>query len=111
MNADELRAVQAPLKERYRQQPAAALITLKAEGHMSEGVTCKIETGKALVAAGLHPATAEAAAWSGWYCADAACGVAYIDGVSVSTIGLFSTGGRLFTASPPVQAICCLKPW
>ena len=57
MNADQLRAVQAPLKERYRQQPEAALITLKAEGHIGEGVTCKIETGKALVAAGLHPAT------------------------------------------------------
>jgi uncharacterized OsmC-like protein len=57
MNADELRAVQTPLKERYRQQPEAALITLKAHGRLGEGVTCNVETGKALVAAGLHPAT------------------------------------------------------
>lgn len=57
MNTDELRAVQAPLKERYRQTPDAALITLKAEGRLGEGVTCNIETGQALVKAGLHPAT------------------------------------------------------
>lgn len=57
MKADELRTVQAPLKDRYRETPHAALITLKAKGRLGEGVTCKIETGKALVAAGLHPAT------------------------------------------------------
>lgn len=57
MKAQDLRAVQAPLKERYREQPAAALITLRAQGRLGEGVTCRIETGKALVAAGLHPAT------------------------------------------------------
>ena len=57
MNADELRSVQAPLKERYRAMPEAALITLRAQGRIVEGVSCKIETGKALVAAGLHPAT------------------------------------------------------
>lgn len=57
MKADELRATQAPLKSRYREDPRAALITLKASGRLGEGVTCKIETGKALVAAGLHPAT------------------------------------------------------
>ena len=57
MNADELRAAQAPFKERYREQPAAALITLRAEGRIGEGITCKVETGKALVEAGLHPAT------------------------------------------------------
>ncbi|HJW40580.1 MAG TPA: OsmC family protein [Rhizomicrobium sp.] len=57
MNANDLRAVQAPLKERYRQDPAAAMVTLRARGRLGEGVTCKIETGKALVAAGLHPAT------------------------------------------------------
>src|SRR5207249_7499895 len=48
---------QAPVKERYRQQPEAAQITLRAEGRLREGVTCKIETGKAPVTAGLHPAT------------------------------------------------------
>jgi len=57
MNADELKALQAPIKERYREAPQAALITLKAEGRLGEGVTCKVDTGKALVQAGLHPAT------------------------------------------------------
>lgn len=57
MNAQELRAMQTPLKDHYREIPAAALITLRAKGKLGEGVTCKIETGKALVAAGLHPAT------------------------------------------------------
>ena len=57
MKTEELRAVQAPLKERYRGEPEAALITLRAQGRLGDGVTCRIETGKALVAAGLHPAT------------------------------------------------------
>ena len=57
MNAEELRSLQAPLKELYRQQPETALVTLWAEGRLGEGVTCKIETGKAPVEAGLHPAT------------------------------------------------------
>ena len=57
MKAEELKASQAPLKELYRATPDAALITLRAQGRLGEGVTCKIETGKALVAAGLHPAT------------------------------------------------------
>src|SRR6266513_3324093 len=57
MNAEELRSLQAPLKERYRQQPQSALVTLRAEGRLGNGVTCKIETGKAPVEAGLHPAT------------------------------------------------------
>ncbi len=57
MNADDLRAVQAPLKDRYRTMPEAARITLRAQGRLGEGVSCRIETGKALVVAGLHPAT------------------------------------------------------
>ncbi len=57
MKADELRSLQAPLKDRYREQPETALITLKAHGRIGEGITCKVETGHALVAAGLHPAT------------------------------------------------------
>jgi uncharacterized OsmC-like protein len=57
MNADELKAVQAPLKEQYRIDPESALITLRATGRATEGVTCKVETGRALVEAGLHPAT------------------------------------------------------
>ena len=57
MNADDLKAMQAPIKERYREAPDTALITLKAEGEVGEGVTCSIQTAKALVEAGLHPAT------------------------------------------------------
>jgi uncharacterized OsmC-like protein len=57
MDADELRSLQAPLKERYREDPGAALITLKARGRLGEGVTCRVDTGKTLVDAGLHPAT------------------------------------------------------
>jgi uncharacterized OsmC-like protein len=57
MNRDELRSLQAPLKSRYRDDPAAATITLKAEGRLGEGVSCSVETGRALVEAGLHPGT------------------------------------------------------
>jgi len=57
MKAEELRNLQAPLKERYKERPEVALITLNAKGRLGEGVTCSVETGKALVAAGLHPAT------------------------------------------------------
>jgi uncharacterized OsmC-like protein len=57
MQADELRAVQAPIKERYRESPEAAMVTLRARGRLGEGVSCNVETGKALVQAGLHPAT------------------------------------------------------
>ena len=58
MDARELRAIQTPLKERYRADPAAALITLRALGRLGEEhVACRVETGQALVEAGLHPAT------------------------------------------------------
>src|SRR5437762_429933 len=57
MDKDELGALQAPLKERYRAEPDAGLLTLRAEGRIGEGITCSIQTGKALVEAGLHPAT------------------------------------------------------
>ena len=57
MNAQELRAVQEPLKERYREEPALALITLKANGSIGAGLTCSVETGRALLEAGLHPST------------------------------------------------------
>lgn len=56
MNADDLRSRQAPIKARYRDDPDAALITLRAEGRLGEGVTCRIDTGRALVTAGIHPA-------------------------------------------------------
>ena len=57
MNSDELKAMQAPIKERYRVQPEAAAVTLSAEGRLGEGLSCSVQTGRALVAAGLHPAT------------------------------------------------------
>lgn len=58
MDATELRAMQAPIKDRYRQDPAAATVTLRASGALDgEGLTCKVETGRALAVAGLHPAT------------------------------------------------------
>lgn len=57
MKADDLRALQAPLKEKYKQDPSAAIVTLRADGHLGENVTCSVESGRALVEAGLHPAT------------------------------------------------------
>ena len=57
MNADELKAVQGPLKERYKTDPDSALITLRAKGRATDGIACTVETGRALVEAGLHPAT------------------------------------------------------
>jgi uncharacterized OsmC-like protein len=58
MDATALRELQAPLKAKYREDAAAALITLRAQGELaSEGIACKLETGRALVEAGLHPAT------------------------------------------------------
>ena len=58
MDADQLRALQAPLKERYKGDPDAAMITLRAHGDLDgSGIACKIDTGRALVEAGLHPAT------------------------------------------------------
>ena len=57
MDSDELKALQAPLKSRYREAPGDALVTLKAEGRIGEGITCSVATAKALVEAGLHPAT------------------------------------------------------
>ncbi len=57
MNAEDLRAIQAPLKEHYRAAPDAALVTLRSRGSIGDGVSCKVETGQALIVAGLHPAT------------------------------------------------------
>lgn len=57
MNSEQLKNLQAPLKEKYREQPETAIITLKAEGRLGEGISCKVETGRAMVEAGLHPAT------------------------------------------------------
>jgi uncharacterized OsmC-like protein len=57
MEASELKTIQAPLKARYREEPEAALITLRAEGAIGGGVTCSVDTGRAIAKAGLHPAT------------------------------------------------------
>jgi uncharacterized OsmC-like protein len=57
MNSEELKQLQAPLKEKYRSDPGAALIRLRAEGKIGEGISCTLETGRALIDAGLHPAT------------------------------------------------------
>lgn len=57
MERDELRTVQDPLKARYRDDPTAARITLAAEGNLGEGITCSVDTGRAIAEAGLHPAT------------------------------------------------------
>lgn len=57
MNSEELRNIQAPIKDKYKETPAAAMITLSASGKLGEGISCKVDTGKAIIEAGLHPAT------------------------------------------------------
>ena len=57
MKSEQLRKIQTPLKSKYRENPDSAVVTLHAEGHLAEGIACKVETGQAIVEAGLHPAT------------------------------------------------------
>jgi uncharacterized OsmC-like protein len=57
MDRDELRSIQAPLKQRYAEEPEEAVVTLRASGSLGEGVSCSVDTGRALAEAGLHPAT------------------------------------------------------
>ncbi len=98
MNKDELRAVQTPLKERYRSDPDAGLITLKAEGRIGERITCNIQTGKALVQAGLHPATGGPGtfACSGDMLLEALAACAGVTMAAVATsIGLTLRGGKV----------------
>lgn len=57
MDSEQLKSTQAPIKERYREDPDSAVVTLKAEGNINDGITCSVQTGKALIEAGLHPAT------------------------------------------------------
>jgi uncharacterized OsmC-like protein len=57
MDSAALKKLRSPLKDKYREDPASAMITLKAEGKIGEGISCKVETGKAITEAGLHPAT------------------------------------------------------
>jgi len=98
MNRDELRALQAPLKQRYRDQPAAALVTLRAEGALGENVTCSVATGRALVEAGLHPATGGSGAFacSGDMLLEALVACAGVTLSAVATaLGIEVRGGRL----------------
>lgn len=87
MKADELRSLQAPLKEQYRESPDVALVTMRSSGHLGEGVSCSIETGKALVVAGLHPATGGSGqeACSGAMLLDALVGCAGVTMNAVAT--------------------------
>jgi uncharacterized OsmC-like protein len=98
MNMDDLKALQAPFKERYRSEPDAALITLQAEGRIGEGVTCSVQTGKALVEAGLHPATGGSGAFacSGDMLLEALAACAGVTMAAVATaIGVHLRGGTV----------------
>ena len=98
MNIDDLRAVQTPLKERYRSEPDAALITLKAEGRIGDHITCSIQTGQALVEAGLHPATGGSGAFacSGDMLLEALAACAGVTLAAVATsIGVNLRGGTV----------------
>ena len=98
MKTDELRALQAPLKERYRADPEAAVVTLRAAGTLGEGITCRVETGRALVEAGLHPATGGtgAAACSGDMLLEALAACAGVTLRAVATaIGVEVRGGTV----------------
>lgn len=99
MNADDLRALQAPLKDQYKTAPDAALITLKSKGELdSDDVVCRVETGKALVEAGLHPATGGTGAFacSGNMLLDALVACAGVTLKAVATaIGFELRGGTV----------------
>ena len=98
MKAAELRALQAPLKERYRNVPEEATVTLSAEGQLAEGITCSVATAKATISAGLHPATGGAgfAACSGDMLLQAlvACAGVTLNAVATS-LGIDLKGGRV----------------
>jgi uncharacterized OsmC-like protein len=99
MQADELRSLQAPLKERYREAPEDAVITLRAGGELGSGeVACRVETGRALVEAGLHPATGGTGlqACSGDMLLEALAACAGVTLTAVATaLGLDVRGGRV----------------
>ena len=98
MDRDELRALQAPLKQRYREDPQSALVGLRAEGSLSEGVACSVATGKTLVEAGLHPATGGrgSAACSGDMLLQALVACAGVTLTAVATsLGVKLRGGRV----------------
>jgi uncharacterized OsmC-like protein len=98
MNSTDLKQLQAPLKEKYRTNPESALITLMAEGTIGEDITCKVETGRALIEAGLHPATGGTGllACSGDLLLEALVACAGVTITAVATaIGIEITGGNV----------------
>lgn len=98
MDSEQLRALQAPLKEAYREHPETARVTLRAQGRVGEGVHCKVETGKALVQAGLHPATGGdgVAACSGDMLLEALVACAGVTLTAVATaLGITVNGGTV----------------
>ncbi len=99
MDAEALRALQAPLKDRYRSEPDAAFVTLRAEGALDEsGIACRVETGRALVTAGLHPATGGSGleACSGDMLLEALVACAGVTMKAVATaIGIELKGGKV----------------
>jgi len=98
MDREELRAVQAPLKDRYREAPDAAHVTLRARAALGEGITCSVENGRAVAAAGLHPATGGdgTTLCSGDMLLEALAACAGVTLRSVATsIGVVVDGGRV----------------
>jgi len=98
MDRDALRALQTPIKQHYRDEPAAAVVTLRAEGSLGEGVTCSVATGRAIVEAGLHPATGgtglEACSGDMLLQALVACAGVTLSAVATS-LGIPLRGGKL----------------
>jgi uncharacterized OsmC-like protein len=98
MTSEQLKALQTPLKEKYRDNPGHALITLRAEGRVGEGISCKIQTREALVEAGLHPATGGdgGLACSGDLLLEALVACAGVTlGAVATAIGVVITGGTV----------------
>lgn len=98
MQAETLRALQAPLKERYKADPQSAVVTLHAEGRVGEGVTCRVQTAKALVDAGLHPASGGDGTWvcSGDMLLEALVACAGVTLAAVATaLGIALRGGTV----------------
>jgi uncharacterized OsmC-like protein len=97
-NAEELKAAQAPLKARYREAAESAVVTFRAEGRLDEGIACKVDTGRALVEAGLHPAAGgtgtQACSGDMLLEALAACTGVTLNAVATA-IGFKFTGGRV----------------
>ena len=98
MQKEELKAIQIPLKEKYKQEPESALVTLRAKSSLGDGISCKIDTGRELIKAGLHPATGGdgSLACSGDMLLEALCACAGVTLGAVSTsMGIQVRGGQI----------------